>query len=78
MARFFCTRCGSELRHRDRFCAQCGHRNDNGIGSGEDVIVRCARCKGSGKLRNYNPPFGHIEEEMNVCPACHGSGIQRV
>lgn len=78
MARFFCPQCGSKILHTDRFCSQCGYRTSNTVDSAEDVIVRCARCKGSGKLRDYNPPFGHIEEKENICPACGGSGVQRV
>ena len=78
MARFFCPSCGSKIQQVDRFCSNCGHRLSNTADREEDIIVKCARCKGSGKLRNYNPPFGHVEEERNICPACGGSGVQRV
>jgi len=78
MPRFFCPHCGSKIHPTDNFCSKCGKRIGNTVDSTDDVIVRCASCKGSGKIRNYNPPFGHIEEEKNICPACGGSGVQRV
>ena len=78
MTRLFCPRCGAKILNTDNFCSQCGSQIKNSFNSTEGSIVKCAACKGTGKIRDYNPPFGYIEEEKNICPACDGSGVQRV
>lgn len=40
------------------------------------TIVECARCKGTGTIRNQ-PGLG-IVYDLVTCPACKGSGKQRL
>ena len=40
------------------------------------AIVECARCNGTGKVK-HQPGLG-LTYEWVTCPACKGSGKQRV
>lgn len=44
----------------------------------QDVVVKCARCKGSGKDRSYSPLGWFDPDDPNVCPSCGGSGVKRL
>ncbi|MBO0170529.1 molecular chaperone DnaJ, partial [Vibrio parahaemolyticus] len=50
-------------------------------GRGDDVIIRCRNCNGSGYDPEEDKPFaqchtcyGEGVEEVEVCPSCGGEG----
>jgi DnaJ-class molecular chaperone len=71
----FCPSCGNTCRSGQNFCANCGCKLK---GSKQAVVVTCARCKGTGKARSYSPAGWFSPDDPNICPACGGSGVQRI
>jgi DnaJ-class molecular chaperone len=43
--------------------------------SDDRTIVDCARCRGTGRIKRAT---GLVTAEWETCPACRGSGKQRV
>jgi predicted amidophosphoribosyltransferase len=71
--RHYCPRCESEVRPFDKYCANCGLKAPRLVG--DDVIVKCARCKGKGTIYRS---IGDWSSGGETCPACGGSELQRV
>ena len=72
---YYCPRCRSEVRPFDKYCSNCGLRAPNIRDLDEDVIVKCARCKGKGTIYTS---IGDWSTGGQTCPACGGSGVQRI
>jgi hypothetical protein len=79
----YCPNCGCKLEKSFTLCPRCHQRvkftgevgisaTTVGVIQGTE-IVQCAHCEGSGKIW-----VDSLHSKLGVCPACGGSGVQRV
>jgi len=69
----FCPNCDSEVKTFDKYCSNCGTRLINP--QEDNVIVKCARCNGKGKIYRS---IGDWSSGGETCPACGGASVLRI